>query len=570
MASSATPKSYEFGPFRLVPSERLLLRNDETVALTPKVFDLLLMLVRHNGHLVAKDELLKEVWPDTFIEEGSLARSISALRKVLGNNADGGAFIETVSKRGYRFAADVRESENKEATRSVAVLPFTNLSAETDNEYFCDGLAEEILNALAKIDDLKVAARTSAFSFKGKNATVSEIGRALNVQSVLEGAVRKSANRLRITVQLIDAVNGYHLWSERYDRKMEDIFEVQDEITLAIVASLKVTLFGEEKAAVLKRHTHSSEAYQLYLKGIYLLARYTPNDSPRAIENFNQAIAIDPNYALAYAGLSVVYTQMSFWHSPSETMLKAKAAARKAVDLSDTLAEAHTSAGVIKLYYDWDYRGADEEFRRGITLNSGNAYTHNWYGWYLGLMGRFDESLAELARARELDPLSNTINAAIGTVFYWARQTERAIEQYQKVLELYPGYYLVSVLLGEAYAQQGNFSAAIAEIQTVQQSRDDAFALSVLGYVYAKSGDCDKAQKIVDDLKTIAQRRYVPPFHIAVVYSGLGDKDQALAWLEQALEERSVWLPWLKVDPKFESLCSDRRFIGLMRRVGLG
>src|SRR5437016_6563751 len=266
-------------------------------------------------------------------------------------------------------------------TPSIAVLPFANMSADPENEYFCDGLAEELLNALAKIDNLKVAARTSSFSFKGKNVNVDEIGRALHVNSVLEGSVRKSGNRVRITAQLVNAADGYHLWSERYDREMKDIFDVQDEITLAVVEALKVKLFGQEQAAVLKHHTRNPEAHEFYLRGLSYFIRWTPEFFQKAIESFDQAIAIDPRYASAYAGLAECYTEMSFFAAPREWMPKAREAARQALEVDDTLCNAHNSLAVIKMYYDRDYAGAEHEFKRAIALDPGSAHVHNWYGW---------------------------------------------------------------------------------------------------------------------------------------------------------------------------------------------
>ncbi|MDI1242275.1 MAG: hypothetical protein PSX80_10180, partial [bacterium] len=290
---------------------------------------------------------------------------------------------------------------------SIAVLPFMNISADADNEYFCDGLAEELLNALAKIDKLKVAARTSAFSFKGKNIHISEIGRLLGVNTVLEGSVRKAGDRIRITAQLINARDGYHLWSETYDREMKDIFDVQDEITLALVEALKVKLLGHQQLAVLKHHTASPEAYELYLRGISYFTKFTPEFFQKAIDSFEKAIAIDPQYAAAYASLAESYSEMSFFGFSSQWIPKAKQAARKAVEIDDRLGNAHTALGVTMMYYDLDFAGAEAEFKRAIALDSGSAHIHMWYGWFLGLTRRFSEAIEQMKRAQRLDPLSH-------------------------------------------------------------------------------------------------------------------------------------------------------------------
>ncbi len=473
--------------------------------------------------------------------------------------------------------SDRSATRNDEATsvstteprNSIAVLPFTNLSADPENEYFCDGLAEELLNALAKIDQLKVAARTSTFSFKGKNAPVSEIAKALNVNTIMEGSVRKSGNRVRITAQVINAADGYHLWSERYDREMKDIFDVQDEITLAVVEALKVKLFGQEQAAVLKRHTRNPEAHEFYLRGLSYFIRFTPEFFQKAIKSFDQAIAIDPRYASAYAGLAECYTEMSFFAAPREWMPKAREAARQALELDDTLGNAHNSLAVIKMYYDRDYAGAEHEFKRAIALDPGSAHIHNWYGWYLGLMGRFDESLKEMKRAQELDPLSDLIDFGVGAIFHWSRKPEHAIEHCLRVLELNPNLRVVYWFLADAYVEKGDFASAIATIENAPIALNDPVTLSAAAHAYGKAGERRKALEILSELERQSSQEYEPAFHIAQIYLGLGDNEQALAWLEKACDERSVWLIWLGVDPKFDPLRSNPRFEDLLRRVGL-
>lgn len=456
-----------------------------------------------------------------------------------------------------------------DSVNSIAVLPFVNLSADAENEYFCDGLAEEILNALARVDKLKVVARTSAFSFKGRNAKVIDIAAALNVNSVLEGSVRKSNNRLRINAQLVNAADGYQLWSERYDREMEDIFDVQDEIAVAVVEALKIKLLGEEKAALLKRHTQSAEAHEYYLRGLSHFNKWTPADFDKAIENFQRAIAIDLNYASAYAAMADAFTELSFFSfSVADPGPKARDAAEKALQLDEGLAEAHNSLALIKMYFDWDYAGAEAEFKRAIDINPGNASVHMWYGWFLGLMGRFDESLGELDRARELDPLSAPNINAIGVVLYWSGQTDKALAQFKDVLELHPNYPVTLAFLAEAYAQKGDLTSAIATIETIATDVMDPQALSVLGYVFARSANREKAVQILDKFKQLSIKGYSPAINIAHIYAGLGDHEDALEWLTKACDERVTWVPFMKVDPKFDVLRSDPRFGELLQRAG--
>ena len=453
---------------------------------------------------------------------------------------------------------------------SIAVLPFANMSSDTENEYFCEGLAEELINALAKIQGLKVAARTSAFSFKHKTIKASEIGRALNVKTILEGSVRKSGNKLRITVQLVNAADGYHLWSERYEREMQDIFDVQDEITLAVTDALKVKLLGEEKTSVLKRYTDNIKAYQLYLWGRFHAKRFEPDSFQEAISCYQEAITVDSDYAPAYAGLADAYTIASFSvFAPNEALPKAKEAAKKALEIDDELADAHTSLAIIEMYYDRNWVNAEREFKRAIELNTGDASAHNWYGWFLGLMGRFGESMIELKLAQTLDPLSSQINTAIGNLYYWMRQPEFAIEEYRKVRKITPNYNIVRPFLGEAYIQKGDLHAALTEFQESWEATEDTIILALMGYAQAVAGEHGKAKETLESLKRLSAARYIAPFELAIIYAGFGDKDQAFEWLEKAYQEHSVWLPWLRVDPKFDDLRSDPRFLDLLRRIGL-
>lgn len=355
---------YEFGNYRLDMSKRLLLGRSSglgeaspawrPVSLPPKAFDTLVYLVEHGGAVLAKDELMRALWPDTVVEENNLNQNVSLLRRVLGEDSREHRYIATVPGRGYQFVANVRMAANAAeptgaAEASIAVLPFVNLSADPANEYFCDGLAEDLINALSKLEQLRVAARTSTFFFKGRHADVREIAQKLNVSTVLDGSVRKSGNRLRITAQLINASNGYHLWSECYDREMEmgDVFDLQDEITLAVVGTLKLRLLGGEKSALLRHHTGNPRAYELYLKGRFHLFKAAKAEIQTGISFFERAIQLDSSYALAYVGLAHAYrlSVLAYDAEPTATFAKAKHAARKAIGIDDTLAEAHVALG---------------------------------------------------------------------------------------------------------------------------------------------------------------------------------------------------------------------------------
>lgn len=455
------------------------------------------------------------------------------------------------------------------AGNSIAVLPFINISNDVENEYFCDGLAEELLNALSKIEDLKVAARTSAFSFKGKNVHISEIGRLLGVNTVLEGSVRKAGDRIRITAQLINARDGYHLWSETYDREMKDIFDVQDEITLALVEALKVKLLGHQQAVVLKHYTESPDAYDLYLRGISYFTKFTPEFFQKAIDSYEKAIEIDPQFAAAYASLAEAYSEMSFFDSPQQWMPKAKQAARRAIEIDDRLGNAHNSLGVTMMYYDRDFAGAEREFRRAIELDPGSAHIHMWYGWFLGLTRRFDEAIEGMRLAQRLDPLSHLIGFGIGAIYLWAGQVDVAIDQLRRLTELNRDFPLGYTYLADAFIEKGDIEAAVETVENAAVSLDDPICLAAVAYVYAKAGRRDSALTKLDELESSPMLAHALPVQIAQVYLGLGDEDRAIEWVERAIQTSSVWLTWLGVEPAFHRLRSNPRFAALTQGLKL-
>jgi serine/threonine-protein kinase len=465
-------------------------------------------------------------------------------------------------------------------TPSIAVLPFTNLSADKEQEYFCDGMAEEIINALTHVESLRVVARTSAFSFRGKEGDIREIGNKLNVKTVLEGSVRKAGNRVRITAQLVNVADGYHLWSEKYDRDIgelccpEDLFAIQDEISLAVVDKLKLKLLGEEKARLIKRHTEDLDAYNLYLKGRYFWNKRTEEGLKKGIEYFEQANEKDPGYALAHAGLADSYSLLCCYHilPPKESIPRAKAAATRAMEVDDALSEACESLAHVRILYDWNWLDAEREFKRAIEVNPGYATAHQRYSLLLTVMGQMDEAIAEIKRAQELDPLSLIINTDVGLIFYIARQYDQAIEQCRNVIEMDPNFGVAHFALGLAYEQKGVHDEAISELQkAITASGGITVMTGALGHTYAVSDKKDKAQKILDELKKLSKRRYVSPYSIATIYIGLGEKDQAFEWLQKAYDDRSVWLIHLhvKVDPRLDSLRSDPRFTELLKKMGL-
>jgi len=461
---------------------------------------------------------------------------------------------------------------------SIAVLPFTNLSADKDQEYFCDGMAEEIISALAQVEGLRVVARTSAFSFRGKKADVREIGRRLNVGAVLEGSVRKAGSRLRITAQLVNVADGYHFWSEKYDRDIggsccpEDIFCIQDEISLAIVGKLKVKLLGGEKTRILKRHTNDLDAYNFYLKGRYFWGKRTEESLNKSIEYFNQAVEKDPEYALGHAGLADSYITLQDYSllSPKPLRQRAKEAARKALKVDPTLAEAHNSLAHV-MFREWDWEGAEKEHRRAIELNPNYASAHHWYALLLSYAARFDEAIAEMKKAWELDPLSLIINRNLGLVLYFARRYDKAGEQLQKTLEMDPTFSLAHATLGLAYLQKSMYQEALVELQKESDLRggSDAVVEVWRGIACVKVGKRSEAYGILDDLLKRAKQAYVSPVLLAVLYLALGENDQGFERLDRAYRERDSRLLEIKVLPEFDGVRSDPRFKELLKKVGL-
>lgn len=574
---------YEFGPFRLDTAERQLLRDGQPVQLTPKAFDTLVLLIQNGGRLLDKEDLMKKIWPDTFVEEANLANNISLLRRVLGESSTEHQFIETLPRRGYRFMASVTQVRDEAAeliasetsvnlghtgVGSIAVLPFKPLAPDGSDEYLGLGMADALITKLSNIVDIIVRPTSAVRKYAGLEQDPVVAGRELRVESVLEGSVRRSHDRFRVTVQLVSVRDGVSLWAEKFDENCADIFAVEDSISEQVAKALMLRLSGEQKRLLKKRYTESTEAYQLYLKGRYYWNKWSHGGFTKAIEYFQQAIEKDPRYALAYSGLADAYGLLGIqgFLSTKETMPKAEAATLKALEIDERLAEAHVPLACVRCWCDWDFAGAESEFKSSIELNPNYVTAHLPYALYLTAMGRFDEACAEIKKAQELDPFSLVLNATESYILYNARQYNRAIEQAINTLEMDANFYPAYERLGEAYEQIEMYEQAIAAFQqAITLSEGSLFSVAQLGHAYALSGRSEEARKVVEDLQVRLNREYL----IAWVYAGLGEKDQAFKWLEKAYEERDSSMVYLKVDPKLDSLRSDPRFADLLRRVGL-
>lgn len=585
---------YEFGPYRLDPQESVLLREGHPVPLAPKVLQTLFILVRRHGHVVGKDELIAELWPETFVEEANLTQNIFTIRKALGES--GQKYIETVPRRGYRFTAPVHELWDAEddfitvqqrtgpsivieeaigtgaATRSIAVLPFKFLGADGSDEYLGLGIADALITKLTNVRHIIVRPTSAVLRYGGLKSDSIAVGQELRVELVLEGSVQRQADRIRVTVQIVSLKDEAPVWAGKFDAQFTDLFSIEDSISEQVTQALTVKLTSEERWRLSKHYTENTEAYQLYLKGRYFWNNWTEGGLKKAIEYFQQAIDKDPSYALAYAGLADSYGLLGEYGvlPPNDAQLRAKAAAMKALGIDETLAEAHALLGLLKEDYEWDQVGAEREFKRAIELKPNYATAHFYYAMYLGRVSRFDESMIEMNQALELDPLSLTINSQLGRLLISMRQYDESIEQLQRTLEMDPNYGAAHAILALAYERKGLYEEAIAACQqgVVCLGRNPVI-VAWFGIICAMAGHRDEALKVLDELQEMAIRCYISPYFIASIHAALGDKDQMFEWLEKAHKGHATHLVYLLIDPWFDNFRSDPRMTELIRRIGL-
>lgn len=456
--------------------------------------------------------------------------------------------------------------------QSVAVMPFINESGNAEVEYLSDGMTETLINSLSGIPNLSVKARASVFRYKGKDFDPRKIASDLDVQAILIGRVVQRGEQLTLNLELIEAKTENVLWGHKYERKSTDLVSLQSEVALDVSNKLKAQLSNAVEAKVARRYTANPEAYHLYLKGLFYWNKRTPEALKKSVEYFSEAIEKDPNYAQAYAGMATAYVLFPEYSisMPRDAVPKAKAMARRALELDDTLAEAHTALGYALLTYDRNYAESNREFKRAIELNPNYATAYQWYAdGYLLSTQRFDEALQSLRKAQELDPLSLVINAQIGLCHIYMRDYDKAVTHYRKTIELDPNWYLAHWFLGLAYELQGKLKEAESEYLKARELNDDPYVLAYLVHVYAAMGKRDEALKRVNQMKELTKHRYVPAYAFAIAYEGLGDKEEALNWLERSDEDRAWDIIHMKVEPFFDSLRNEPRFTKLVERVGL-
>jgi TolB-like protein/DNA-binding winged helix-turn-helix (wHTH) protein len=639
--SAQTKVIFEFGSFRLNPAERLLLRDQAPVHLPPKAFDALLVLVENRGHLLEKDELLRKVWPDTFVEESNLAQHISLLRKALQDGEDGPRYIETVPRRGYRFIAEVRElggkapdaqvssgptpgpqpslgvSEAKAPERvrawyrfptlsytfaalallpavlllilpvwkrlrsagpapiqSLAVLPLQNLSADPAQEYFADGMTEALITDLAKIPGLKVISRTSIMQYKDSHERLPQIAQELGVDGIIEGAVLRSGNRVRITAQLVRAATDQHIWAESYERDLRDLVSLEDEVSRSIATQIQKEITPPTQQLGISA-TLNPQAHEDYLKGRYFWNLRTEAGYLKAIDYFQAAMTEDPQYAQAYAGSADAYALLGSRPNakmPRDiAMPKAKEMALAALTLDDSLADAHTSLAFVKMHYEWKFREAEQEFKRAIDLDPNYSIAHHWYAFDLAAMGRMDEAVAEVKRARQTDPLSAIINTDVAEMLYFARRYDEALPQARATIEMDPNFAHAHRVLERIYDEKHMFPEAIAEGQrAVALSGEDIWMLSDLATTYALAGQKTEMQDFLRRTVNASPGGVLPDTGtVAELYVTLGEVDRALKVMESQYQHRDGGLILLNADPRFDSLKSNPRFQQLLQHIGL-
>jgi TolB-like protein/DNA-binding winged helix-turn-helix (wHTH) protein/cytochrome c-type biogenesis protein CcmH/NrfG len=607
-----------FGIFQLDLKARELHKAGVKVKLQDQPFRVLALLVDRAGQVVTREELRQNIWPtDVYgtFDQG-LNNAIKKVRNSLGDSADNPRFVETVARHGYRFVAPVSTAQQPEAAYRpgspvfrnaalivllaallfaalgywawhgsanrtgsstgklvLAVLPFENLSSDPDQEFFSDGLTEEMIAQLGKLNPerLTVIAHGSVARYKGTKLAANQIGKELHADYLVQGSVRRSSDRVRITVELIQVGSQTDLWAESYDRELKDVLALQDSVTQTIAQQIHLTLTAEQQTRIARQRNPDPEAYEAYLKGRYYWNKRTAGSLPEAAFYFEEAINKDPAYAAAYSGLADCNSGLA-WHgfkSPSEALPKAYAAALKAVELDPQSAEAHASLALV-LHHKWDWAGAEAEFKRALQLDPRYANAHHWYGDYLSVKSRHDEALIEARQALELDPLNLMINTWVGLRYYLARNYDRALEQSRNTVDLDANFAAAHLVLGENYVQMGLHREALGELETAAKlSGNSPLYMAQVAVALAAAGRKAEALRVVAQLRKLSGERYVSPYGLAQIYAALNDKEQTFKWLEAAYDDHAVWMSYLAVDPRFDSFRSDQRFQDLLRRVGL-
>jgi serine/threonine-protein kinase len=573
---------YEFGDFRLDARRRLLVRDDATVALTPKTFDLLLTLVQHRGQVLSKEELLRRIWPRTAVEASNLTQNIFVLRKTLGETPNDHNYIVTAPGHGYRFVAPVRELEPRAEQEwvedlragthqpvSIAVLPLKNINPQTEDAYLGTGLASSLINRLNRLSTIVARPATSVLKYTDPSYGPQQAGLELGVSAVLDGTIQRAGNAIRVNVEMIRVLDGITLWAGQFDNNFTDIFGTEDAIAEEVIRALELKLTSDDNRKLATKETENPEAYRLYIKGRFFWDQRTRNGFLKGIDYARRALALDPNYVRAHVGLADSYSLLGqYLHlAPADAFPQAKEAAVRALELDDSVAEAHASMAELLFFYEWDWAGAEASYQRAFELDPRYASARHWYAWFLMSQKRHHEALEQIRLAQRLDPGSLTLATTLGLPFYYQGQYEQAAEQYQEVLEMDPNFTLAHYYFATAMLQMGRYGEAIAYLRRVRAVDYSQQVSAQLGCAYARLGRRSEALNMLQDLKLMRQRYYVSPFTEAMIYASLNDTDAALERLAQAREERAPWMVFLQIEPCFETIRSDRRFRRLVQEL---
>ncbi|HKQ53251.1 MAG TPA: winged helix-turn-helix domain-containing protein [Pyrinomonadaceae bacterium] len=585
----SAPSLYEFGPFRVDAQRHILLREGSAIPLAPKVFETLLVLVRSGGRVLKKNELMEAIWPDTFVEESNLAQHIFLLRKVLGEEKGEHRYIVTVPGVGYRFVAQVRVSEEPLADAplaerpgamadirppaSLAVLPFKTIPVTEGDEVLGLGMADALIMKLSGLRLVKVRPTTAVLRYVGPGHDPLAAGRELGVEALLDGYYQRHGDQMRVSVQVIRVRDGVTLWAAKFDESFTNFFAIQDSVSEHVVHELEIELSGAERRQLRKNYTDNPEAFRAYIKGRYFWSRRTPEGLRKGLEYAQQAVALDPTYAAAYIGIADTYNLLGAQHSvmpPDDAFPRARAAAQRALEIEPAMAEAFASLGFVAYCFDWDWPTAESHFRRAIELRPNYPTAHHWYGEFLSTAGRFEEAVVSLRQALALDPLSLAVGTDLGATFYYAGDYERGEEEISKALEVDPSFVRAHLVMGAIRERKGEHDEAVKSLQRAYTlSERDPAILPSLGHALAVSGETRAAREVLEELRQLSERRYIPPCGVALIHAGLGEREEVYRWLGTAFERRDFNLLWLNINPRFERLRGDAEFKELVRRVGI-
>lgn len=623
--SQSEHRLYEFGPFRLDATDRLLWRDAELISLTPKALDLLVLLVESGGRVVTKEDLMRRLWPDAFVEEANLSHHVYKIREALGDHPDGGEYIDTLPRRGYRFVAPVRvvtpavaaaavvvaapvqesppraESANWRrlvvpiaaivlvllATagwvwiknrplanppiedvpiRSLAVLPFLPLEGSERDDALSVGMAASVITRLTKVGQLVVRPTSAVVNYVATGRDAASVGREQAVDAVVDGQIQRDGERVRVTVQLIRTRDGRPIWADKFDEKLQDVFAIQDAIAEKVVSGLQVTLTREGWRQLEIRDTNNVVAYQAWLNGSYHLTTFAPGAFEKAVGYLNEAIRLEPGYGRAHAGLALAYAELAFIQpNRAELAALARKHAEIARGIDETMPELHIALVNIRQYHDWDWAETEAECQRLIALAPGDARSYQMHGWALSLLGRFDEGLAELRRAQAIDPRSVTIPGAVMSNLTWSQNLKAARVEAEHSLISDPGSPFAQLGLAMIDLLEGHAEKALPVIE--RAPAPPVIQMGTLAYAYGVAGRRADAEKQIATLKSMVTSTSAPAFQIAMGYAGLGDTRQAMDWLERAYRERSVWMAWLRVEPSFDKMRDDGRFVALIKKL---